>query len=514
MLSLLFGWFLFPCVLGIDTVFLNVLEPESIVGEYLGVPAVFGPEFSESVLYNELVIADPWMACEPLKGDYTGKLVLASRGNCSFTTKVENAQNSGAAYVVIANDQDGTVAIGMAGDGENVTIPSFMISEHDGLHIKRDTPAQVTIEGYVRPEFDFSVIILMGTAVAVVAASAYWASERERKESQAKSLGLPPPPLGEEFIPPTYLNEKMAAGFVVVASVSLLLLFYFLSSLIWLLIIFFAIGGLEGTVACSSALAHHLLPLHLHRPVNVPWIGQVSIITVSLFPLCLTLSIIWVVFRHESWAWVLQNMLSICILMMIQKVVRLPNIKVSSILLVTAFLYDIFWVFISPLLFSSSVMVTVATGGDTGESVPMLISMPRFNDRTGGFSLLGLGDIALPGMFISFLIRFDYSKGLTRYCTGYFKIGVIGYAVGMFLTDMALVIMQSGQPALLYLVPCTLGVTVALAAYRGHLREMWKGIEGQGSDHHMSLLDADVENAFTALPNDDLDNDDGPITSL
>ena len=34
---------------------------------------------------------------------------------------------------------------------------------------------------------------------------------------------------------------------------------------------------------------------------------------------------------------------------------------------------------------------------------------------------------------------------------------------------------MQGQPALLYLVPCTLGVTVALAYARGELSEMWEG---------------------------------------
>ena len=32
-----------------------------------------------------------------------------------------------------------------------------------------------------------------------------------------------------------------------------------------------------------------------------------------------------------------------------------------------------------------------------------------------------------------------------------------------------------GQPALLYLVPCTLGVSLALAHARGDLRAMWAG---------------------------------------
>lgn len=38
--------------------------------------------------------------------------------------------------------------------------------------------------------------------------------------------------------------------------------------------------------------------------------------------------------------------------------------QVATFLLCLAFLYDIFWVFLSPQLFGESVMVKVATGGE------------------------------------------------------------------------------------------------------------------------------------------------------
>jgi signal peptide peptidase-like protein 2B len=42
------------------------------------------------------------------------------------------------------------------------------------------------------------------------------------------------------------------------------------------------------------------------------------------------------------------------------QVARLPNIRVATILLCCAFFYDIFWVFISPLIFKQSVMIAVS----------------------------------------------------------------------------------------------------------------------------------------------------------
>ena len=45
---------------------------------------------------------------------------------------------------------------------------------------------------------------------------------------------------------------------------------------------------------------------------------------------------------------------------------------------------------------------------------------------------------------------------------------------GLFLTYVALNAMNgSGQPALLYIVPCTLGTVLLLGWWRGELRSLW-----------------------------------------
>ena len=55
--------------------------------------------------------------------------------------------------------------------------------------------------------------------------------------------------------------------------------------------------------------------------------------------------------------------------------------------------------------------------------------------------------------------RYDWTarKSLLR---GYFLWSTVGYGLGLFLTYVALNVMNgSGQPALLYIVPCTLGMS-------------------------------------------------------
>ncbi|KAL5057757.1 hypothetical protein RYX36_029361 [Vicia faba] len=59
--------------------------------------------------------------------------------------------------------------------------------------------------------------------------------------------------------------------------------------------------------------------------------------------------------------------MGICLMITVLQLAQLPNIKVATVLLSSAFAYDIFWVFISPLIFHESVMI--ATGAmDVSES--------------------------------------------------------------------------------------------------------------------------------------------------
>eukprot|EP00488_Nonionellina_sp_1-RS-2012_P000830 TRINITY_DN1334_c0_g1_i1.p1 TRINITY_DN1334_c0_g1~~TRINITY_DN1334_c0_g1_i1.p1 ORF type:complete len:222 (-),score=46.18 TRINITY_DN1334_c0_g1_i1:104-769(-) len=192
------------------------------------------------------------------------------------------------------------------------------------------------------------------------------------------------------------------------------------------------------------------------------------------------LSIIWYLLRTKPYAWILQNIMCVGLLLMLQRTIRLTNLQVASILLSTAFIYDIFWVFLSPLFFESSVMVAVATykhGGVSNDTLPVVLKFPRLDDLFHSPMILGLGDIALPGLLVSYLLRYDYQSMVgIQFGKGYFVPCLIGYMIGMMLTDINLILMQSGQPALLFLVPCTLGTTLVLSYRRGDLRNLWNGI--------------------------------------
>ena len=316
-------------------------------------------------------------------------------------------------------------------------------------------------------------------AVGTVILGAYLSASFERAMFVARTHDLPPPrapPTDEQ--PVAYLTVAAAVGFIFVASAALLLLFYFVSDLIYVILLIFALGGFQSLTLLISMVLNTLSP-QLSKRILLPLVGPVQTTTLISMAPALIIVIVWFIYRQTSWSWTLQDCMGISLLIMIQRVLRLPDIKVSTILLSMAFFYDIFWVFISPYIFTQSVMVTVATGGGTGEAIPMLLRLPRINDELGGYTMLGLGDIALPGLLVSYLLRFDYrdqSNGLF-----YFPLVTVGYAAGVAVTYVALVLMQSGQPALLYIVPCTLGVVLAVACVRGDVGEMWSGHDEERS---------------------------------
>lgn len=123
------------------------------------------------------------------------------------------------------------------------------------------------------------------------------------------------------------------------------------------------------------------------------------------------------------------------------KITRLQIILLFSICFL---LHDVYWVFFSHRFFKKSVMVETAK---SASNLPILISSATSDSKR----MLGLGDIVLPGIILNFFIRYDYCAK-----TSSFKFGTIGYVVGIILANIVCRIMNSGQPALLYIIPTVL----------------------------------------------------------
>lgn len=94
----------------------------------------------------------------------------------------------------------------------------------------------------------------------------------------------------------------------------------------------------------------------------------------------------------------------------------------------------------------------------------------------------------LPGLLVAFSIRYDWlAKKNLR--SGYFFWAIFAYGLGLLITYVALNLMDGhGQPALLYIVPFTLGTLLTLARRRGDLEILWtRGEPQRVCTHHIQL---------------------------
>ncbi|KAJ0565092.1 putative presenilin/signal peptide peptidase [Helianthus annuus] len=255
-----------------------------------------------------------------------------------------------------------------------------------------------------------------------------------------------------------------------------------------LLVVIFCIGGVEGLQTCIVALLSRWFKHAAQSYIKVPFFGAVSYLTLAVLPFCVVFAVLWAVYRQSKFSWIAQDILGIALIITVLQIVHVPNLKVGTVLLGCAFMYDIFWVFVSKKLFHESVMIVVARGDKSGEDgIPMLLKIPRMFDPWGGFSIIGFGDILLPGLLITFSLRYDW-LAKKRIRAGYFLWAMFAYGLGLLITYVALNLMDGhGQPALLYIVPFTLGTFLSLGKKRGELGILWSSGQPERECPHVRL---------------------------
>ncbi|KAK6456330.1 signal peptide peptidase-domain-containing protein [Scheffersomyces xylosifermentans] len=160
------------------------------------------------------------------------------------------------------------------------------------------------------------------------------------------------------------------------------------------------------------------------------------------------------------------------------KKVQYGKFMYGFILLSGLFFYDIYFVF------GTKMMETVATG----LNIPIKILLPVPGSSWGEplkYTLLGLGDIVVPGTLVALCLRYDVYRHhennphtafhhLTPISKPYFITALVSYIAGLTITIIVLNIFRVGQPALLYIVPCVLGGISSLSLVRGEFEALWK----------------------------------------
>lgn len=160
--------------------------------------------------------------------------------------------------------------------------------------------------------------------------------------------------------------------------------------------------------------------------------------------------------------WVLNNVFGLALSVNALENLPVRDFKVLFGLLAALLFYDVFFVF------GTDVMLTVAKSIDG----PIKLLFPK---PSGGFSMIGLGDIIMPGILVAMCLRYDlYRKEkLDKKKDLYFYSSLIGYTFGILLTVLAMLLMEKEQPALLYLVPTTILSVLLASVLSKDLSQLW-----------------------------------------
>ncbi|XP_018418511.1 PREDICTED: signal peptide peptidase-like 2B isoform X2 [Nanorana parkeri] len=419
-------------------------------------------------------------------GGFSNHIPMVMRGNCTFYEKVRLAQINGARGLLIVSRERLVPPGGNRSQYEEIDIPVALLSYTDMLDISKTFGPSVKVAMYApnEPVLDYNMVIIFIMAVGTVAIGGYWAGSRDVKKRYMKHKrdDGSDKKHDDETVDVT---PVMICVFVVMCCSMLILLYQFYDHLVYVIIAIFCLAASIGLYSCLFPFVRRIPYGKCRFPDNnLPYFHKrPPIWKLLLASFCIAVSVIWGVYRNEDqWAWILQDILGISFCLYMLKTIRLPTFKSCTLLLFVLFIYDVFFVFITPFLTKSgeSIMVEVAAGpsdSSTQEKLPMVLKVPRLNssplalcDRP--FSLLGFGDILVPGLLVAYCHRFDIQIQSSRI---YFLACTIAYGIGLLVTFVALALMQRGQPALLYLVPCTLLTSLTVALWRKELPMFWTG---------------------------------------
>lgn len=321
----------------------------------------------------------------------------------------------------------------------------------------------------------FVQMISISTTIIFIAS--HMAAEREEKRREK----------GDEAEERDVISGDRAFGFPVMASFALFSLFLAFQYLPkeWVSFCLTLYGITFGALALANVLSLFAqgVPGYsksvLSKEFKLPRDVRISVLKI----LTSIVSMPFAAWYYKRRSWLPNNILGSSLALSAVDVLALGDFKSGAVLLLGLFVYDIFWVFGSESVFGSNVMVSVARNFDG----PIKLIFPRFVGATSrDTSMLGLGDIVIPGLFVALLLRFDKHKDrrhgsmVGRY--RYFASGLLAYIAGLSATYIALTVFKAAQPALLYLVPAALCTSLGLALVTGEAKELWTYTEVEEKD--------------------------------
>ena len=372
-----------------------------------------------------------------------------------------------------------------------------------------DVPKSLHMHPYLQLLIMAPLLVWTGCQGAIVEA----AKEDSKQEQVSKKDAMQFPLFGSAALFSLYLVVK----FVPKEYLDLIISLYF--SVIGAFAIFGCVAptltaalGMGGLKKFNFSIDYELWKAKEKRE---PLAFGFSFFDVAVFAVCAALSVAYAMTKR----WFLNNVLGVAFSLQAIEMLALGSYAIGCILLCGLFFYDIFWVF------GTDVMVSVAKGLNAPVKVLFPKNYIKLADGKVECSMLGLGDIVIPGIFVALMLRLDVQKGLKN--TPYFTSNLVAYELGLVMTvsvmhvfgaaqvrDLPAISLShlpfpsplpispsspthlpqprprpspcpsltvsamyarlwcAAQPALLYLVPCCIGASLLMGVYRGELNEL------------------------------------------
>ncbi|XP_078101524.1 signal peptide peptidase-like 2A isoform X3 [Sander vitreus] len=410
-----------------------------------------------------------------------GKALVVMRGDCGFSQKALVAQNLGATTLLIASSK--SLITPSANDSEyaKIHIPLALMRYRDLLEAQQVFGEGMQVKLYAPPhsKIDASIAVMLLIAIVTVALGGYWSGACERARLNGVGAGGGGGESKADSGELSLYSPLKVVFFVALMCGMLVLMYFFYNVLVYVIIGIFCLASASALFSCLDAVMEKLgcgTGSFSIRNCNL------SVRSFILAAVCISIAVVWGVYRNEDrWIWILQDLLGIAFCLNFMKTISLSNFKICVILLSLLLVYDVFFVFITPFFTKNgvSIMVQVALGPDaSGEKLPVVMRVPRFSAWAQNlcgmqFSILGYGDIIVPGLLVAYCSRFDVWINSSKKI--YFVSCCIAYLLGMMVTFAVMLLSGMGQPALLYLVPFTLITSAVVAGCRGEIRQFWAG---------------------------------------
>jgi len=211
---------------------------------------------------------------------------------------------------------------------------------------------------------------------------------------------------------------------------------------------------------------------------------------VMLF-VAIVMSIFYVITKN----WILSNCFGFAFATNGISLMQMDSFKTGMILLSGLFVYDIFWVF------GTEVMVSVAKNFDAPIKMLWPKSFDYLNASPKQMTMLGLGDIVIPGIYVSLCLRYDFQRylsslpkkqkptfeGFLAAPKTFFTVNLMAYIAGLVVTVVVMHTFKAAQPALLYLSPACIISSFLTATATGEVSSFF-GFSTETQDDELEIM--------------------------